>query len=115
MLPLYAHWKRHDYRSTLVIPFYYHQEGLREDGTTDGTYRRFVGAVVPVYDSGVKRPGDFKWNILGGIVGGERVGHHKFVRLFWFFNFETGPAPRAQTAWYSAPQRTPRKVAARGD
>ena len=114
VLPLYAHWKRHDYRSTLVIPFYYHQEGLHEDGTTDGTYRRFVGAVVPVYDSGVKRPGDFNWNILGGLVGGERVGHHKFVRLFWFFNFETEAAPRAQTAWYSAPQRAPRKVVARG-
>ena len=77
-------------------------------------YRRFVGAVLPFYDSGVKRPGDFKWDVLGGIVGRERIGHHKFVRLFWFFNFETGAAPRAQTAWYSAPQRTPRKVAARG-
>ena len=114
VLPLYAHWKRATYRSTLVIPFYYHQEGLREDGSLDGTYRRFVGAVLPVYDSGVKRPGDFMWNLFGGLVGGERIGHHQFLRLFWFFNFETGPATKAQTAWYSAPQRTSRKVVSRG-
>jgi hypothetical protein len=114
VFPLYARWKRQDYRSTLLIPFYYHQEGLRADGTPDGTYRRFIGAVVPFYDSGVKRLGDFNWNLLGGIVGGERIGHHNFFRLFWFFNFETSPAPRAQTAWYSAPAPTSRKVATRG-
>jgi hypothetical protein len=114
VLPLYARWKRSDYRSTLVIPFYYHQEGLRADGTPDGTYRRFVGAVVPFYDSGVKRPGDFMWNLLGGIVGRERIGRHQFLRLFWFFNFETAAPTRAQTAWYSAPARVPRKTAARG-
>jgi len=114
VLPLYARWRRPGYRSTLVIPSYYHQEGLREDGTLDGTYRRFVGFVLPVYDSGVKRPGDFMWNLFGGLVGHERIGHHQFLRLFWFFNFETGPAPRAQTAWYSQPPRTSRKTAARG-
>jgi hypothetical protein len=114
VLPLYFHWRRAGYRSTLVVPTYYHQEGLRDDGTPDGTYRRFVGFVLPFYDSGVKRPGDFLWNILGGIVGREHIGHHSYLRLFWFFNFETGPAPRAQTAWYSQPARTPRKTAARG-
>jgi len=114
VLPLYARWRRPGYRSTLVIPSYYHQEGLRDDGTPDGTYRRFVGLVLPVYDSGVKRPGDFMWNLFGGLVGHERIGHHQFMRLFWLFTFETGPAPRAQTAWYSAPPRTSRKVAARG-
>ena len=114
VLPLYAHWKRPGYRSTLLIPVYYHSEGLQQDGSPDGTYRRFIGAVIPFYDSGVKRLGDFNWNILGGIVGGERIGHHNFFRLFWFFNFETGAAPRAQTAWYSSPPRQPRKTVARG-
>ena len=33
------------------VPFYYHQEGLRPDGTPDGTDRRFVGVVLPVYES----------------------------------------------------------------
>jgi hypothetical protein len=114
VLPIYAHWQRAGYRSTLVIPSYYYQEGLHEDGTPDGTYRRFVGVVIPFYDSGVKRPGDFMWNILGGLVGRERIGHHRYLRLFWFFNIETEAAPRAQTAWYSQPVRTPRKLAARG-
>jgi hypothetical protein len=114
VLPLYAQWQRATYRSTLVIPSYYHQEGLRADGTPDGTYRRFVGFVLPVYDSGVKRPGDFLWNILGGLIGHETIGHHQYLRFLWFFNVEHGSAPRAQTAWYSQPARTPRKVAARG-
>jgi len=114
ILPLYARWQRAGYRSTLVVPSYYYQEGLRDDGTPDGTYRRFVGLVLPFYDSGVKRPGDFVWNLLGGLVGRERIGHHRYTRLFWFFNIETAPAPRAQTAWYSQPVRTPRKLAARG-
>jgi hypothetical protein len=114
VLPLYARWQRAGYRSTLVIPSYYHQEGLRDDGKLDGTYRRFVGFVLPFYDSGVKRPGDFMWNILGGLVGHESIGVHNYLRLFWFFNFETGAAPRAQTAWYSQPARTPRKTATRG-
>ena len=114
MLPLYAHWQRPGYRSTLVVPSYYYQEGLHEDGSPDGTYRRFVGVVLPFYDSGVKRPGDFLWNILGGLVGRERIGHHRYLRLFWVINVETEPAPRAQTAWYSQPARAPRKMAARG-
>ena len=114
VLPLFAQWQRPGYRSTLVIPSYYHQEGLREDGTPDGTYRRFVGLVVPFYDSAVKRPGDFAWNILGGVVGHERIGSHRYLRLLWFLNFETGAAPRAQTAWYSQPARAPRKAAPRG-
>jgi hypothetical protein len=114
VLPVYAHWQRPGYRSTLVIPSYYHQEGLRDDGTPDGTYRRFVGVVVPFYDSAVKRPGDFAWNILGGLVGRERIGSHRYLRLLWFLNFETGSAPRAQTAWYSQPSRAPRKAAPRG-
>ena len=114
VLPVFAQWQRPGYRSTLVIPSYYHQEGLRDDGTPDGTYRRFVGLVVPFYDSAVKRPGDFAWNILGGVVGHERIGSHRYLRLLWFLNFETGAAPRAQTAWYSQPARTPRKAAPRG-
>ena len=42
VLPLYAQWQRAGYRATLLVPSYYYQEGLRDDGTPDGTYRRFV-------------------------------------------------------------------------
>jgi hypothetical protein len=108
--PFYAHWKRPDHTGTYVFPIYYYREGLRADGNPDGTYRRFV---IPFYDSGVKRPGDFMWEILGGLVGHERIGHHRYLRIF-YMTFETAPAPRAQTAWYSKPPPTSRKTAARG-
>ena len=73
------------------------------DGTPDGTYHRFVGVVLPVYESAVKRPGDFMWRLLRGLVGGERIGHHRYLRLFWFFDVEPEPARETQTAWYSKP------------
>ncbi len=114
VLPLFYKWRRPSYQSTLVVPFYYHQEGLRPDGTPDGTDHRFVGVVLPVYESAVKRPGDFMWRLLLGLVGGERIGHHRYLRLFWFFDVELESAPKAQTAWYSKPAPAPRKMAARG-
>jgi hypothetical protein len=110
VLPFVAHWRRPGYASTWVFPSYYYREGLAADGTPDGTYRRFV---LPFYDSGVKRPGDFMWEILGGLVGQERIGHHRYLRLF-YMTFETGPAPRAQTAWYSQPLRPSRRAVSRG-
>jgi hypothetical protein len=113
LFPIYYRWKRPGYTRTLVVPFYFRHEGNNPDGTSDGTYRHFIGVVAPLYDAGVKRPGDFMWEILGGLVGQERVGQHRYMRLFWF-RFETGAAPRAQTAWYSQPARTPRRTVARG-
>ena len=61
----------------------------------------------------MKRPGDFMWEVLGGLVGGERIGRHHYLRLF-YMTFETGPAPRAQTAWYSQPVRPSRRSTPRG-
>jgi hypothetical protein len=110
LFPFYAHWRRPDHASTYVFPLYYYREGLTAEGTPDGTYRRFV---IPFFDSGVKRPGDYMWEILGGLVGQERIGHHRFLRLF-YMTFETGPAHRAQTAWYSQPARTSRRTPTRG-
>ena len=111
LLPLFAHWRRPGYVSTWVFPTYYQRKGLAKDGTPDGTYRRVL---VPIFETAVKRPGDFMWEVLGGLVGTERVGHHHFLKLFWFFDIETSSAPRGQTAWYSQPPRTARKNVARG-
>ena len=69
--------------------------------------------MIPFWDSGVKRPGDFMWEILGGLVGHERIGHHRYLRIL-YMTFETAPVPRAQTSWYSKPIPTSRKTAARG-
>jgi hypothetical protein len=113
VFPFYYRWRRPDRVGTLVFPFYLKHEGLASSGSPDGTYRRFVGFVLPVYDSGVKRPGDFMWQILGGLVGQERIGANRYLRLL-YMRFETGPAPRAQTAWYSQPVRPARRTATRG-
>jgi hypothetical protein len=110
VLPFYAHWRRPGYAGTYVFPTYYYRQGLDTQGQPDGTYRRFV---LPFYDSGVKRPGDFMWEVFGGLVGHERVGHHNFLRVL-YMTFETEPTTRAQTAWYGQPLRAPRKATPRG-
>jgi hypothetical protein len=53
------------------------------------------------------------WEVLGGLFGHESVGRNRYLKLF-FMRFEQEPAPRAQTAWYSQPLRTPRRQPARG-
>jgi hypothetical protein len=110
LFPLYAHWRRPGYAGTYVFPLYYYREGLHDDGTPDGTYRRFI---FPLYDSGIKRPGDFQWELLGGLVGQERIGHHHFLRLF-YMTFETGSSTRAQTAWYGQQAPSRRRATPRG-
>jgi hypothetical protein len=110
VFPFFARWRRADHVGTYVFPNYYYREGLAANGASDGTYRRFV---VPFYDSGVKRAGDFMWEVFGGLFGHERIGTHNFLRLF-YLTFETSQSTRAQTAWYSQPVSQPRKAVRRG-
>lgn len=101
LFPLFAHWRRPGYASTWVFPTIYHSKGLSPAGAPDGTWHTVV---APFYAAAVKRPGDFMWEVLGGLLGHERVGRNRYLRLF-FMRFEQDPVPRAQTAWYS--QATP--------
>ncbi|HSZ83172.1 MAG TPA: hypothetical protein VLA14_12865 [Polyangia bacterium] len=110
LVPLYAHWRRPDHASTWVFPTIYHRTGLTAAGAPDGTWH---WVVAPFYNVAVKRPGDFMWEILGGLVGHERIGRNRYLKVF-FMRFEQEPAPRAQTAWYSQPLRTPRRETTRG-
>ncbi len=110
VFPFYVHWRRADHATTYVFPNYVYREGLAPNGSPDGTYRRYV---FPFYDSGVKRPGDFMWEVVAGLFGHERIGTHNFLRLFWF-TIETSPTTRAQTAWYGQPVSQPRKAVRRG-
>jgi hypothetical protein len=108
--PFYARWRRPGYVSTYVFPFNYYRKGLNPDGTGDGTYALWL---LPFYDAAVKRPGDFRWEVLGGLFGNERIGRHSYLRLFWM-NFETSAPTQAQTAWYSQPPRASRRNPPRG-
>jgi hypothetical protein len=110
VFPFYASWHRADHDSTYIFPTIYRRTGLNADGTPDGTWHHVY---APFYASAVKRPGDFMWEILGGLVGHENVGRNRYLKLF-FMRFEQEPAPRAQTAWYSQPTRTPRRERTRG-
>jgi hypothetical protein len=110
LFPLFAHWRRPGYASTWVFPTIYHSKGLSPSGQPDGTWHTVV---APFYAAAVKRPGDFMWELLGGLVGHETVGRNRYLKLL-FMRFEQEPAPRAQTAWYSQPARAPRRQASRG-
>jgi len=94
--PFYARWRRPDYVATYVFPIYYAHTGLGPDGRPDGTYRHFV---FPFFDAGVKRRGDYMWEVLGGLFGHERIGRHNYLRLF-YFTIETSPTEPQQAAWY---------------
>ncbi|HVR62440.1 MAG TPA: hypothetical protein VMU50_11100 [Polyangia bacterium] len=111
LFPFYAHWKRSGYQSTYVFPTYFYREGLQPDGQTpDGTWMRVV---APFYRSAVYRPGDFMWEVLGGLYGQERIGRKRFLKVF-FLRFETEPPSPAKTAWYGQPLRPSRRAPARG-
>jgi hypothetical protein len=110
VLPVFASWHRPDHDSMWIFPTIYHRTGLGPSGQPDGTWHTVV---APFYASAVKRPGDFMWEVLGGLFGHENVGRNRYLKLF-FFRIEQEPAPRAQTAWYSQPARTPRRQPARG-
>jgi hypothetical protein len=110
VFPFYARWQRDDHIGTYVFPIYYGRTGLGRDGKPDGTWRHFV---FPFYDSGVQRPGDFMWEVLGGLFGHERIGRHNYLRLF-YFTLETSPTQPQQAAWYGKPEPPRRKAVPRG-
>ena len=106
VFPFFVRRQSEGHTGTWVFPNYYRSQGLRADGSPDGTYRLYV---FPFFDSGVKRPGDFMWEVLGGLFGHERIGHHNYLRLF-YFTIETSPTMVDKTAWYGQPV-TPRRKA----
>ncbi len=105
LFPLFAHFRRPTYVADFVFPNIYYRRGL---GDAAGTHRLFV---FPVWESAIKRPGDYMWEVLLGLVGWERIGRNRFMKLL-FIPFELEAAPAAQTAWYGRqpPQRRPRRA-----
>ncbi len=111
--PLFWDFKGPDRRTTLLVPFFvgvrrptyvaryvfpniYYRSGL---GTEAGTSRLFI---FPIWESAVKRPGDYMWEALLGLFGFERIGRNRYLKLL-FIPFQLEPAPAAQTSWYGKP------------
>ena len=93
LFPFYVGVRRPTYLARYVFPNIYYRAGL---GAAAGTSRLFV---FPLWESAVKRPGDYMWEVLLGLFGYERIGRNRYLRVL-FIPFELEPAPAAQTAWY---------------
>ena len=99
VFPFYAHWTRPTYTGTYVFPNVYYRKGLQK-GAPDGTWRL---AIPPLFDADVKRKGDLRWEVLGGLFGKERIGPNHYLKIF-FMTFHTKRPTPVQTSWYG---RTP--------
>ena len=98
MFPFYVGVRRPTFQASYVFPNIYYRKGL---GTEAGTSHLFV---FPFWESQVKRPGDYMWEALLGVVGWERIGRNRFLKLL-FIPFELEAAPAAKTAWYGKPPK----------
>jgi hypothetical protein len=105
--PIYFNVRRPTSDSTYVFPNIYYRKGLANEA---GTSHLFV---FPFWESQVKRPGDYMWEALLGLVGWERIGRNRFLKLL-FIPFQLEAAPAAKTAWYGKPPARTRERVARG-
>jgi hypothetical protein len=107
VFPFYVGVKRPTYDANYVFPNIYYRKGLGSDA---GTSHLFV---FPFWESEIKRPGDYMWEALLGLVGWERIGRNRFLKLL-FIPFELEAAPAAKTAWYGKPPTRKHERVARG-
>jgi len=122
--PLYWRFWSEERSTTVVFPFYF---GVRRP-TWEGSYifpslwiSRGLGPeagtshfwFVPFWESQVKRPGDYMWEALLGVLGWERIGRNRYVKVL-FIPFELEPVSPAKTAWYGRTPKQPSGHAARG-
>jgi hypothetical protein len=106
VFPLYAGFRRPTWHGHFIFPSIWYRTGL---GPAAGTSRFFF---FPLWESAVKRPGDYMWEALLGLFGFEKIGRNRYLKIL-FFPFELEPIPAAQAAW-RGPQPTPRHERARG-
>ena len=107
VFPFYVGVRRPTFEASYVFPNVYYRKGLGADA---GTSHLFV---FPFWESEVKRPGDYMWEALLGVVGWERIGRNRFLKLL-FIPFELEAAPAAKTAFYGKPPARHRERVARG-
>jgi hypothetical protein len=97
VFPFYAGFRRPNWEGRYIFPNIWYRTGL---GADEGTSRFWI---FPLWESAVKRPGDYMWEALLGLFGWERIGRNRYLKLF-FIPFELTPAPAAtRAAWYGKP------------
>lgn len=106
VFPVYAGFKRPDWEGRYIFPNIWYRTGR---GPAAGTSRLFV---FPLWESRVRRPGDYMWEVLLGLFGYERIGRNRYVKVL-FYPFEIEPVAPAQTSW-QRPARATRRQKATG-
>jgi len=98
LLPFYVHLRRPAWRATYIFPNVYYRTG---QGPAAGTSELHV---FPFWEHASRRPGDTFWQALLGLVGYERIGRNRYMKLL-FIPFEITPAPAGQADWYGRGSR----------
>jgi len=116
--PLYWDFKRGHQRRTVLFPLVWRFASKDKSHTVvlntyfgrdraKGTYRLLI---LPLLEVARKRPGDIKVGFMGGLLGYERIGRNRYLKLF-FARIRLKPLP-AQPG--PGPQSQPRSPARAG-
>lgn len=98
--PLYWDFKRGHRRHTVLFPLVWRIASRHKTHTVvlntyygrdreKGTYRLLI---LPLLEVARKRPGDIKVGFLGGLLGYERIGRNRYLKLF-FARIRLKPLP----------------------
>ena len=103
LFPFYFGVRRPTWEGTFIFPSIWLSKGFGPEAGTSHFW------FVPFWESQVKRPGDYMWEALLGVLGWERIGRNRYLKVL-FIPFELEPVSAAQTAWYG---RTPKRASSR--
>jgi len=101
--PLFASWHRPKRNGFLVLNVYYHK-GLGEDA---GTWHLDV---FPFVQAGRPRKHDLEWSLFEGLVGYQRQGRNRNLRLFWVLDFALEPVPASNLSWFGSTSTQSREL-----
>ena len=87
-LPLYVHLHREHWDHTVVLNFYY----KKGHGDFEGAWSFHF---FPVFNFGRPRAGDWEWGVFGGLIGYNRTGRRRTLKLIWSYEIPLEPAPAA--------------------
>ncbi|MDY0000596.1 MAG: hypothetical protein RBU30_04820 [Polyangia bacterium] len=89
--PLYWDFRRPGYRGTVFFPLFWRFERgssvrmvvLNSYIEYDRPKKTWQYMFLPLFDVARRRPGDIRFSLLGGLVGYERIGRNRRLKLFW--------------------------------